>query len=106
MTTHCIATGCPKPKNETSARVCSSCGAQLWIRDRYRVLGALGRGGFGATFLARDQSLPGSPPCVIKQLRPTTDVPSLLEMARDLFHREASILGKIGNHPQLPRLLD
>ena len=27
-------------------------------------------------------------------------------MARDLFQREASILGKIGNHPQLPRLLD
>ena len=27
-------------------------------------------------------------------------------MARDLFQREANILGKIGNHPQLPRLLD
>lgn len=66
----------------------------------------MGRGGFGATFLARDQSLPGLPPCVIKQLRPTTSEPNLLEMARDLFQREANILGKIGNHPQLPRLLD
>jgi serine/threonine-protein kinase len=27
-------------------------------------------------------------------------------MARDLFKREAKILGKIGNHPQVPRLLD
>lgn len=104
--TYCIATGCPKPKNAASARLCKSCGSKLWVRDRYRVLGALGRGGFGATFLARDQSLPGSPPCVIKQLRPTTEVPSLLDMARDLFQREANILGKIGNHPQLPRLLD
>ena len=104
--TYCIATGCPKPKNAASARFCKSCGSKLWIRDRYRVLGALGRGGFGATFLARDQSLPGLPPCVIKQLRPTTEVPSLLDMARDLFQREANILGKIGNHPQLPRLLD
>ncbi len=69
-------------------------------------MGALGRGGFGATFLARDQSLPGLPPCVIKQLCPTTRDPNLLEMARDLFQREANILGKIGNHPQLPRLLD
>ena len=43
---------------------------------------------------------------MIKQLRPTTEVPNLLEMARDLFQREANILGKIGNHPQLPRLLD
>lgn len=104
--TYCIATGCPKPKNAPNARHCKTCGGKLWLRDRYRVLGALGRGGFGATFLARDQSLPGYPPCVIKQLRPTTDVPNLLEMARDLFQREANILGKIGNHPQLPRLLD
>lgn len=104
--TYCIATGCPKPKNVPNARLCKTCGSKLWLRDRYRVLGALGRGGFGATFLARDQSLPGYPSCVIKQLRPTTEVPSLLEMARDLFQREANILGKIGNHPQLPRLLD
>ncbi|MGI8932851.1 serine/threonine-protein kinase [Leptolyngbya sp. BC1307] len=104
--TYCIATGCPQPKNAPNARFCKACGSQLWLRDRYRALGLLGRGGFGATFLARDQSLPGHPPCVIKQLRPTTEVPNLLEMARDLFQREASILGKIGNHPQLPRLLD
>ncbi|MEL7051533.1 MAG: serine/threonine-protein kinase [Cyanobacteria bacterium J06588_5] len=104
--TYCIATGCAKPKNAAAARFCKSCGSKLWVRDRYRVLGALGRGGFGATFLARDQSLPGLPPCVIKQLRPTTADPNLLEMSRDLFGREASILGKIGNHPQLPRLLD
>ena len=106
MSTYCIATGCPKPKNAPNARLCKTCGSKLWLRDRYRVLGALGRGGFGATFLARDQSLPGYPSCVIKQLRPTTEVPNLLEMARDLFQREANILGKIGNHPQLPRLLD
>lgn len=104
--TYCIATGCPQPKNSPNARVCQACGNQLWLRDRYRILGALGRGGFGATFLARDQSLPGYPSCVIKQLRPTTTDLTLLEMARDLFQREASILGKIGNHPQLPRLLD
>lgn len=104
--TYCIATGCSKPKNAAAARFCKSCGSKLWVRDRYRVLGALGRGGFGATFLARDQSLPGLPPCVIKQLRPTASESNLLEMARDLFQREAKILGKIGNHPQLPRLLD
>jgi serine/threonine protein kinase, bacterial len=104
--TYCIATGCPQPKNAPNARLCKTCGSKLWLRDRYRVLGALGRGGFGATFLARDQLLPGNPSCVIKQLRPTTSVPNLLEMARELFQREANILGKIGNHPQLPRLLD
>jgi serine/threonine-protein kinase len=56
--------------------------------------------------LARDEALPGRPPCVIKQLRPSADAAHVLEMARDLFQREAKILGKIGNHPQLPRLLD
>ncbi|MGB7249468.1 MAG: serine/threonine-protein kinase [Phormidesmis sp.] len=104
--TYCIATDCPNPKNALNARHCGTCGSKLWLRDRYRVLGALGQGGFGATFLARDQALPGHPPCVIKQLRPTATEPTLLAMARDLFQREASILGKIGNHPQLPRLLD
>lgn len=32
--------------------------------------------------------------------------PYILEMARELFQREADTLGKIGNHPQIPRLLD
>ena len=43
--TYCIATGCPKPKNAPTARLCKTCGSKLWLRDRYRVLGALGRGG-------------------------------------------------------------
>lgn len=70
------------------------------------MLRSLGKGGFGATFLARDEALPGNPACVVKQLRPSTEALHVLEMARDLFQREAKILGKIGNHPQLPRLLD
>ncbi len=66
----------------------------------------LGQGGFGATFLARDLSLPGKPSCVIKQLRPSSSSPHILQMARELFEREAETLGRIGNHPQVPRLLD
>ena len=104
--TYCTNPECSRPKNPPTAKQCQNCGANLLLRDRYRVVGALGRGGFGATFLARDESLPGRPPCVIKQLRPTVEAPHVLEMARDLFQREAKILGKIGNHPQLPRLLD
>lgn len=76
------------------------------MRDRYRVMKTLGKGGFGATFLAFDLSLPGQPSCVIKQLRPSSKDPDIFEMAKELFEREAQTLGKIGNHPQIPRLLD
>jgi serine/threonine-protein kinase len=103
---YCINPDCPNPKNPPSAQQCQACGGPLLLRERYRVIRALGKGGFGATFLARDHSLPGKPACVIKQLRPSTDVPHILDMARELFQREAKILGMIGNHPQLPRLLD
>ncbi|PSN12562.1 serine/threonine protein kinase, partial [filamentous cyanobacterium CCP5] len=103
---YCINPACKKPKNPPAAKVCQDCGQTLLLRNRYRVLRTIGKGGFGSTFLARDESLPGTPPCVIKQLRTSTDAPHILDMARDLFRREAKILGKIGNHPQLPRLLD
>jgi serine/threonine protein kinase, bacterial len=103
---YCLNPACPNPENLTHTELCQACGSKLLLRDRYRIIQALGQGGFGATFLAQDQSLPGHPPCVIKQLRPAASSPHVLQMARDLFRREAKTLGKIGNHPQVPRLLD
>ncbi|MBW4516597.1 MAG: pentapeptide repeat-containing protein [Timaviella obliquedivisa GSE-PSE-MK23-08B] len=103
---YCLNPACPNPENSNTVDQCAACGTNLLMRDRYRVLQALGQGGFGATFVAKDESLPGSPYCVIKQLRPVTTSYHVLQMARDLFQREAKTLGKIGNHPQIPRLLD
>jgi serine/threonine-protein kinase len=103
---YCLNPACPNPENLTHTEFCQACGSKLLLRDRYRVIQELGHGGFGATFLAQDESLPGSPYCVIKQLRPAASSPHVLQMARDLFKREAKTLGKIGNHPQVPRLLD
>lgn len=103
---YCINPECPNPKNPPKTRICKACGASLILKERYLVVRSLGQGGFGATFLAADISLPGTPPCVIKQLRPSSNVPHVFQMARELFEREAQTLGRIGNHPQVPRLLD
>lgn len=82
------------------------CGQQQLFRNRYEVLRMLGRGGFGVTFLAKDVLLPSEPLCVIKQLCPKVADPSALESAQKRFEREAKILGKLGSHSQIPRLLD
>jgi serine/threonine protein kinase, bacterial len=103
---YCLNPACTNPNNPNENKDCQACGSQLLLRDRYRSSRILGRGGFATTFLAVDESLPGQPTCVIKQLRPVLTAEHILEMSRELFQREAATLGKIGNHPQLPRLLD
>lgn len=103
---YCVNPNCANPNNEPFAINCATCGSNLKLRNRYRASRPLGKGGFGATFLAADEGLPGFPSCVVKQLRPNTQSASVMKMARELFEREAFTLGKIGSHPQIPRLLD
>jgi serine/threonine protein kinase, bacterial len=103
---YCLNPDCPHPQNSAQAFICQACGSPLLLNNRYRVLSSLGQGGFGTTYLSKDESLPGHPNCVIKQLKPNTNDPSIIQMALELFEREAKTLGKIGDHPQIPRLLD
>ncbi|MDX2242207.1 MAG: serine/threonine-protein kinase [Leptolyngbyaceae cyanobacterium bins.302] len=103
---YCLNPACPSPQNLTHTELCQACGSKLLLRDRYCIIQALGQGGFGATFLAANVSLPGQPNCVIKQLRPNASAPHVMDMARELFRREAETLGRIGTHPQIPSLLD
>lgn len=82
------------------------CNTPELFRDRYLILRMIGRGGFGATFLARDTALPGQPLCAIKLLCPRISEQDALDTARRRFRREAKTLAALGSHSQIPRLLD
>lgn len=75
------------------------------LDGRYKLIKKLGAGGFGQTFIARDMRRPGSPPCVVKQLKPASDDPNFIREARRLFNTEAETLEKLGKHDQIPQLL-
>lgn len=67
------------------------------LHDRYEILELIGRGGFGAVYRAKDQSLGRI--CAVKENLNDT------EAASRQFHREASLLAGL-NHPSLPRVTD
>ncbi|MDZ7958768.1 MAG: SUMF1/EgtB/PvdO family nonheme iron enzyme [Aulosira sp. DedQUE10] len=71
------------------------------LAGRYEIIRQLGGGGFAVTFLARDNLQPSKPLCVVKQLRPNQSHPRVVEF----FEKEAAILEKLGQHPQIPQLL-
>jgi tetratricopeptide (TPR) repeat protein/tRNA A-37 threonylcarbamoyl transferase component Bud32 len=74
------------------------------LGGRYKIITQLGQGGFGRTFIAEDQHLPGNHQCVVKQLKPQATDPLTLETARRLFETEAKALYQLGSHDQIPRL--
>jgi serine/threonine protein kinase len=71
------------------------------LRGRYEVLKKLGEGAFGETYKAKDHERPSKPFCLVKRLKPV----HTNQIVRDFFDREAAVLERLGEHPQIPRLL-
>ena len=77
----------------------------MLLSNRYEVIREkeLGEGGFGKTYLAIDTQLPSKPQCVVKELKPQTEID--FEEVLKRFEQEAAILDKLGQqHPQIPKL--
>ena len=118
MDLYCTRPGCPRPVNAFAdldqpttfktvpQKYCTTCGMELILIGRYLPLRLLGQGGFGAAFLARDRYTPAMRRCVVKQFLPSGNLSSKqLEVAQQLFEREAEVLEQLGNtHPLIPDL--
>jgi serine/threonine-protein kinase len=77
----------------------------LLLGGRYIVESPIARGGFGATFLARDRYTPAMKRCVVKLLQPIGFTSQQMAIAKQMFEREATVLEDLGTHPQIPDLL-
>lgn len=75
------------------------------LNNRYRILKVLGAGGFGVTSVAEDTHLPSLRRCVVKELKPATEDPRILQIIRERFQKEAATLEMLGQASrQIPGL--
>ena len=89
---YCLNPVCPQPQNIDEDKFCQTCGSKLLLKERYRAIKPIGKGGFGKTFLAVDCDKPSKPPCVIKQFSPDLQNTNNIKQAEELFDKEAGKL--------------
>ena len=117
MQIYCTRPSCTQPVNSfadlddsatlktVQQKYCITCGMPLMLDNRYLPLKLLGRGGFGAAFLARDRRTPTKRLCAVKQLQPPANLNlTQIEWVKKSFEREAEVLERLGSHPQIPEL--
>jgi len=74
------------------------------LKQRYRIIGTVGRGGFGAVYKARD-SEHANQIIAVKEMSKSGLTPQEILEATDTFQREALMLAQL-SHPRLPRFYD
>ncbi len=99
---YCINPQCQNPQNPTHAVLCQSCGSELRLKHRYRVIRILGQSHCNRTFLGIDEDQPSKPRCVIKQC---LDYRLSTSEASVEFRLYAATLDQISQHPAIPNLL-
>lgn len=118
MEIYCTRPKCPDPVNSLPLpvavdqrvaqqhRFCSACAMPLILGGRFLPLQRIGSGSFGTTFLSIDLHSAGRRQCVVKQLRPSSELSlEQLEGIKDKFRQEAEVLETLGTlHPQIPSL--
>jgi serine/threonine protein kinase len=96
----CINPRCPNPQNQDTLLFCVSCGSELLLEGRYRVIQQLGGGGFGKTYEVKDSQAWQESESDLKVLKILTyNHPKYVE----LFQREAQFLSRL-NHPGIPKV--
>jgi serine/threonine protein kinase len=73
--------------------------------ERFQLISELSSGGFGQTFLAEDSRSLNKLKCVVKQLKPQSDDPQIIDLSKRLFEQEVRILYQVGEHPQIPSII-
>ncbi|MEH2060854.1 MAG: serine/threonine-protein kinase [Nostoc sp.] len=105
----CLNPNCENSQNPEGTNYCLSCGTPLvlLLRNRYRIIAPLGRGGFARTYVAEDIDKLNEQ-CVVKQLVLSQFYGShgtdAHQKATELFEREAKRLQELGEHLQIPNL--
>jgi len=98
--TLCLNLHCPNPQNPDQNLFCQNCGQKLLLGDKYRVLKPIGCGNYSRTFIGIAEAEATKPRCIIKQFRHQS------KQAANSFEQELANLSELGQHPQIPALID
>jgi serine/threonine protein kinase len=88
-----------------SRRVTGALVAGNTLGGRYRIVGVIGKGGFGAVYKARDERFPSKPLVAIKEMSDSQLSPNEKVKALQDFRNEADLLVQL-HHPNLPNVSD